>query len=95
MTIMSSVSGVTGSSGMSGLSAASGQGRAPSRGAPRLLRLAGVAEDTHHWYEESDIGRHLPQIIDLADQGPSARSITRSESRDIAAQGPQGRRVIG
>lgn len=95
MTIMSSVSGVTGSSGRPGRSAVSGRGRAPSRGAPRLLRLAGVAEDTHHWYEESDIGRHLPQIIDLADQGASPLTTTRSASRDTAAQGVQGRRAGG
>lgn len=30
---------------------------------PRMLRLARIEEETHHWYEESDFGRHLPQIV--------------------------------
>ncbi len=28
-----------------------------------MLRLARIEEETHHWYEESDFGRHLPQIV--------------------------------
>ncbi len=28
-----------------------------------MLRLARIEEETHHWYEESEFGRHLPQVV--------------------------------